>query len=83
MKQVSDDKTIDFIGVKGTPGRKKIYASASEKQAAYRARHGKTSFTINLPTDLIDELRQFLDFKDLTRDECIEKLIRTQLLRKR
>lgn len=83
MKQLSDTKTVDFIGVPASPGRKRVYASTAERVAAWRARHAKKAFTVNLPIDLIDDLKKHLEFKDLTTDACIEKLIRTQLLRKR
>jgi len=38
---------------------------------------------VSLPGELLDEFEQFLKFKDLSKQAVIEKLLRTQLLRKR
>jgi len=64
-------------------GRKKIYASDAEKQKAYRERHGLANLVVQLPSDLIDEFESFIKFKDRTKSQVIEKLLRSQLLRKR
>jgi hypothetical protein len=36
-----------------------------------------------LPLDVIEAMNKFLQFKDLTQDQLIERLLRQQLLRKR
>ncbi len=64
-------------------GRKKLYSSDAEKQKAYRERNNLSSVVVQLPADLVQKFEDFLKFKDLTKSEVIEKLIRTQLLRKR
>lgn len=56
---------------------------AAKRQAAYRKRHGVKPFTVNLPVDLLAEFDSYLKFKNYTRSAVVEKLIRTQLLRKR
>jgi hypothetical protein len=63
--------------------REKLYANQAEKQAAYRARHDLVQLTVELPRDLVDEFAEFLKFKNVTKAACVEKLLRTQLLRKR
>lgn len=83
MKQLSDDKTIYFIGIKSAPGRKRKYANDAEKQAAFRARSGRKSMTVSLPPELIERFDEYLKFKDLTKNDVIERLLITQLLRKR
>lgn len=83
MKQLSDNQTIDFIEVKAAPGRKRKYATDADRQAAFRARSGKASLTITLPPELLEKFNEYLKFKDISKNEVIEKLLTTQLLRKR
>lgn len=64
-------------------GRKKIYGSTAERVAAYRARKNLKSFTVQIPEELFDQMEDFLKYKDLSKSAAVEKLIRTQLLRKR
>ena len=63
--------------------RKRLYANDAEKAAAHRARHNVVAVTVLLPADLVAELQQWMKFKDLTQGQVIEKLLRSQLLRKR
>jgi hypothetical protein len=68
--------------------RPAIYASAAERQAAYRARKG-AAVQVMLPADLVAGLdayiaRQHADGDvDATRASVLAKLLRAQLLRKR
>jgi hypothetical protein len=64
-------------------GRKKLYETAAEKQAAYRERNGLVSISVTLSKELHEDFKQWLVFKDKGESEVICKLIRTQLLRKR
>lgn len=64
-------------------GRPRIHASDAARQAAFRERKGLVRFTVDLPQDVIDGVNAYMKFKDLTKTEVIEKLIRTQLMRKR
>ena len=64
-------------------GRPRKHESDSAKQAAYRERKGLVPFTVNLPQDVIDGINAYMKFKSLTKTEVLEKLIRTQLMRKR
>lgn len=63
--------------------RAKVYATSAERVAAHRARKSLVTLTVDLPTDCIDGLNEYMQFKDMTKTQVIEKLIRTQLLRKR
>lgn len=63
--------------------RPRKYASDAQRVAAYRARHGLVTLTIDLPRDVIDGLNAYMKFKNITKSEVISKLIRSQLLRKR
>jgi hypothetical protein len=66
----------------------KLYASSAERQAAYRARKG-SAVQVLLDPELVAALdayiaRQHADGDaDATRSTVIEKVLRTQLLRKR
>ena len=63
--------------------RERIYASNGERVAAFRSRKNLVAMTVDLPSDVIDGLNEYMKFKGLTKTEVIEKLIRSQLLRKR
>jgi hypothetical protein len=63
--------------------RQKIHASPAARVAAYRERHALVTLSVDLPADLVAQLEAFMKFKDLTKAAVIEKLLRTQLLRKR
>lgn len=74
--------------VKRAPGRPAKYASAAERQAAYRARKSKAQVAVMLDQDVAEALdqymrRQSMDGAALTKSQVIQKLIQNQLLRKR
>jgi hypothetical protein len=68
--------------------RPAIYASAAERQAAYRARKG-TAVQVLLAPELVAALDAYLTRQhadgdaDATRSTVIAKLLTSQLLRKR
>jgi hypothetical protein len=41
------------------------------------------TLSVDVPRDLVEALDQYLQFKDITKAAVIEKLLRSQLLRKR
>jgi len=63
--------------------REKLHDSPAARVAAHRAKHGKVAFSVDLSVEVVDQLKEYLQFKGLTRSACIEKLIVSQLLRKR
>lgn len=63
--------------------RKRIHADPAARVAAYRKRHELVTLSVDLPVDLIEQFDAFLQFKNRTKAAVIEKLLRTQLLRKR
>jgi hypothetical protein len=63
--------------------RPRIYASDAERVAAFRARNNTVKFTVDIDADLVAGLDEYLRFKDKTKREVIEGLLRNQLLRKR
>lgn len=67
---------------RGRP-RKQDAQTPAQRQAAYRERHGLVSVTVELPRDLVASLDNYLRFKDVTRSAVFERLLRSQLLRKR
>ena len=85
MKGHRDTVTIDLLGAKRPPGRPVTGCAmtAAERKRLQRRRAGRVPFTVELPEDLIDQFNEYLRFKDLTRSAVIEKLLRSQLLRKR
>lgn len=89
MKQLEDDKTLDLLGPakrsRGRPATGKA-ASAAERQRRRRDRlraAGQGFLTVHIDASLLDGLRAYIQFKDLTPDQVIDRLLRQQLLRKR
>lgn len=69
-------------------GRPRQYATAAERQAAYRARKGQT-LTVQLDSDTMAGLRAYLARQhmdgdaSLTLSDVVARLVRNQLLRRR
>lgn len=88
-KQLEDSKTVDMMapgsGVVRQRGRPPTGAAKSpaERKRESRARAGVKALAVDLPVDLLDALEEYRLGKDLTLAAVIEKLLRTQLLRKR
>ena len=86
MKQAEDTKTVDMLdpapAKRGRPPTGKAMTAAERKRKS-RAANRKTGIGLDLPTDVVEGLETFVQFKGVTKQEVIERLIRTQLLRKR
>lgn len=89
VKQIEDKVTVDLLGgvvrQRGRPSTGAAMTNA-ERQAVRRERlaaEGKTTLTIKVSVEVLQALAAFVHFKDVTKDEVIERLIRTQLMRKR
>jgi metal-responsive CopG/Arc/MetJ family transcriptional regulator len=63
--------------------RPKLYENDAARVAAYRARQNLVTLTVDLPAEVVAGLDEYLKFKGVTKRQVIEKLLRTQLLRKR
>ena len=63
--------------------RPKLYENDAARVAAYRARQNLVTLTVDLPAEVVAGLDEYLNFKGVTKRQVIEKLLRTQLLRKR
>lgn len=89
MKQAEDKHTGDLLeGFKRSVGRPSsgMAKTAAERKRDSRARLRESEMgflTVRLPLEVIEGVRRFRQFKDLTNDEIIERLLRQQLLRKR
>ena len=89
MKYGDDPRQADLLDgamrQRGRPvtGNAKT-AAQRQQERRDRLRQAQVGFiTVQLPLDLIDGLRQFVRFKDVTQDQVIERLLKQQLLRKR
>ena len=89
MKQVEDKQTGDllngFIRQPGRPPTGKAL-TAAQRQKARRDRlkaAGMVTLTVEVSSECLEAMRDFLRFKDETQDQLIERLLRTQLMRKR
>jgi len=63
--------------------RPRLYSSDAERQRAYRQRNDLAVLQVQLPRELVSQFEEWLKFKDRSKSEVVEKLLRTQLLRKR
>lgn len=88
-KQIEDIRTGDLLGgairQRGRPATGKAMTVA-ERQAARRAKlaaEGKTTLTVDVSVEVVDALAAFVKFKDESAGQVVERLIRTQLMRKR
>lgn len=89
MKQLEDDKTIDLLGpIKRGRGRPATGAAKTSAQRQKERRErlrddGKAFLTVHVDAKVLEGLKAYVRFKDITPDQVIEKLLRQQLLRKR
>jgi hypothetical protein len=81
-------KTIVSLDLPGVPRRRgrpptgKAMSNA-ERQARYRANADIRSLTVQLPVDLLEKLDVYIKYRDTTKSAVIEKLLLSQLFRKR
>jgi hypothetical protein len=60
--------------------------SGAERQRLRRERmraSGKETLTVDVDADVVERLRQFVEFKDMTLGEVVSRVLRDRLLRKR
>lgn len=57
--------------------------TAGERKAKSRALHDVVVLSVELPSELVQQFNDFLQFKGKTKNEVIAGLLRNQLLRKR
>lgn len=59
-------------------------AAQRQKERRERLRQaGMGVMTVQLPVEVIEAVHKFLRFKDETQDQLVERLLRSQLMRKR
>lgn len=63
--------------------RPKIHENASARAVAALAARGQKAVTVQLSEEVLAALDEYRAFKDMSRSAVIERLIVTQLLRKR
>jgi hypothetical protein len=89
MKQTADRFTSDMLNP--ARGRPPLQDGLTPKErAALRKRKSRaakadtvSTLSVELPNDVVEAMREFLQFKDETQNQLIERLLRSQLLRKR
>lgn len=87
MKAKDDVYTRDMLGEKrrGRPPNPNA-PTVAERQRARRARladSGIKALTVELPVECIEALDKYLQFKGLTKNEVVERVIRGTIMRKR
>lgn len=88
MKHKTDLSTLELPVVKRPPGRppKPDAMTGAQRQAARRARLraiGVAQLSVDVPSDVLDALTKFVEFKDMTKGEVVARVMRDRLLRKR
>lgn len=86
MKDANDNKTGELVEPPKRPRGRPASGYAmtdAERKAVNRMRRGTRTLTVELPPEVLDGLNEYMKFKGMTKNEVIEKLIRSQLLRKR
>lgn len=80
MREADDTKTGDLLPACDLAGERPAKRSRLDKM---RERRGLRGLTVNLPADLVDQFHERRKSRNQTANEAIEKLLRTQYLRKR
>lgn len=77
MKDINDIFTVDFCAkpVHCKKGRKKIYANAAARVAAYRERQNKKSLTVLIEPELLKRLDDFMLARDETKAQVVERAL--------
>lgn len=91
MKQEADNVTLELLDAPGVRRQRGRPATGEAKTAAERKKaqrdrlavEGKVTFTCVLPLEVVQALDKFLQFKDETKDQLVERVLRDRLLRKR
>lgn len=84
MREAVDNKTSDLLPAHDLAGERPAAPSKGKKRLdAMRERRGLRGLTVNLPADLVGEFHERRKSRNQTANEAIEKLLRTQYLRKR
>lgn len=91
MKDDKDTFTVDLADApavrrqRGRPADPNA-PTAAQRQAKYRARlrdAGKAELSVVVSQDVIDALVKFVEFKDMSLGQVVDKVLRDRLLRKR
>jgi hypothetical protein len=88
MKYGNDHRQLDLVSsANRQPGRPAtgVAKTAAERQAARRerlAKKGKGVLTVEVSQEVIDALDKFVQFKDVTKGQVVDRLLRGALLRK-
>lgn len=72
-----------MVTKKNPVGRPRKYTTAAERTRAYRENKDLVTFSVDLPRSLVKDVEAWIKFKDMTKAALVEKLFRSQLLRKR
>ncbi|MRW85271.1 hypothetical protein GJ698_14395 [Pseudoduganella sp. FT26W] len=89
MKYGNDHRQLDLVSsANRQPGRPPtgVAKTAAERQAARRerlAKKGKGVLTVDVSQEVIEALDKYVQFKDVTKGDVVDRLLRGALLRKR
>lgn len=83
MKAPADKVTGDLLPDHDLAGERPRKPTASERTVAWRNKNNLKPITVNLPAELVEQFHAKRKERGQTANEAIEKLLRTQFLRKR
>lgn len=88
MKHVSDKFTADILTGRRPVGRPPSpdAMTPAERQRLRRARlkaAGVEQVLVDLPSDVAQALKKYVEFKDMDYSAAVERILRDRLLRKR
>jgi hypothetical protein len=84
MKAGNDTVTGDLLPAHDLAGeRPAMPSSGARRLASYRDRKGLKGLTVNIPAELVEQFHAKRKERGQTANEAVEKLLRTQFLRKR
>lgn len=88
MKDSKDNFSMSIPGLPRPVGRpttgKAMTAAERQKRRRERlAQSGKAFLNVEISADVLAAFDEYLKFKDLTKGQVIERLLKSQLLRKR
>ena len=87
MKTATDTKTADLLPAYDLAGERPAKPTQRERTAArvtrYREKNGLKAMTVNIAGGLKDDFDAYLSRTGKSRNEVIEHVLKTQVLRKR
>jgi hypothetical protein len=88
MKQAADNRTLEIEGLPKRRGRPPTGTAmtAAQRQAKAKKKKleaGKAELKVSISAEVRDAINKYVEFKDLTLGDAVDRILRDRLLRKR